>query len=187
MKSTLAYLTISYLAINICIAQGIAPQYADRYNPFGLLYVLKLANGRTIQTENLIVDYEKIISAVRLTRFETVEQYGQITKAGAFVLTLKPNIQFRTFTQIFDQFHIRNEYRNLPVYIDSLYVEQPQTILAQQNMILSVDIIGKGTQKINIKTTYKPAKKNGSNTKLPEFYLQGSEVMGVDSFINSNK
>ena len=79
----------------------------DYYNPLGLLYIIQLNHGKTIQTENLILGANTVNSLKNISRVETIEKYGTITRAGAMLVKANQNVKFLILNQILEMKNLR--------------------------------------------------------------------------------
>jgi hypothetical protein len=183
MKKIVLTFIILPLVLTIAFGQGHDISNSKIYNSSRYLYILYFANGKFIQTNNLISRHDEVQEMI--SRVESIKRYGIITKVGAIILRAQSNYQLIFMNQILKSFNISDENKDLPVYIDDQYVEEPETIVAESDEITSVEVVsGKNGRYINIKTKeYAISKKIQSNIiPYSKYYLQNNEIADIDAF-----
>jgi hypothetical protein len=136
----------------ICYSQKTSPQTAD--GPIKALYILKPYNKPPIATENLIISAIDIDSLTDIT-IQSRELSKLLKITLVFVLKPRQDIVFYSLDQLLSLYHITRQDQNLIIKVDNYNIDYPETLLADENEILNVEI-DKSTEFpfINIKTRH---------------------------------
>jgi len=152
MKRKIFILPVFLIIANMTYGQFSNSQVDTTRNPNKILYVLILPNKPPVATENVILAPVDIDTLYDITNV-SMKLSGLLRVSNVWVLRLSAYAQLFSLNQILNLFDIKKEDQNLPVRIDDLIVDYPETILAEEREIIKIEIVNnKDNPFINIKT-----------------------------------
>lgn len=116
----------------------------EKFREHGLKpIIVERENYNPILTEFIIRGEHDIDSIRRLTTEEVKFKYGNdfVTAYGAIVYYLKPNLKYTNINDIYLEFNISKEAQTLPLYIDQIKVECPESIICITGNVYSVEVM----------------------------------------------
>jgi len=190
MKSLYCKLTLLIVICAPYIGLSQPSSYSDiKFNPIGFYFIIQLANGKIISTENLIINYEHIASIEDISKITALNKYGLMLKSGAELFKIKPGITLIGVATLFEKFSIHEDYR-VPVYVDDELVGFPETLIVDESEIKSVDQAGQFKSRlepgrINIFTFHPgPPKTEYSRNSYTPYWIR-IEANYLDSLLNT--
>lgn len=119
------------------------------------LYIVRLDNGSQVITKDLVVGPQEIASLELLTKDQVRKNYPSVNADIVSVVTLKPNVHLLSLQQILAKYKIDTGYRNYMILDEGVQVEDPNALMASEDLLQKV-VVNTDQRSINLITkTYK--------------------------------
>jgi hypothetical protein len=166
MKSKIWILSIFLTATHLCWGQANKGRNDTLSNPIKILYILTLPNKPPIATENVIVAPVHIDTLYDITN-KSIELSRILGVSHVWVLRPRYHTQFFSLNQILNLYQFNKEDQTLPIRIDNWVVDYPETILAEENEIVNVEIVNNRISNfIDIKTRHPFIKRKHTKSEM---------------------
>jgi hypothetical protein len=101
-----------------------------------VIYIVKLIpSNKEIVTQNLIIDPQKIASALILPRNEAEQRFGKIDYPIVWVITPKPGVKLTSIGEFYKHRKLTGNTKNLPIAIDGQVIKDTTNLLIEESSI----------------------------------------------------
>lgn len=109
--------------------------YTDKNSPL----VVVENQFSTLATFKVNPDHIKSINVVKAEN--AISQYGEKAKNGALEITLKDEVQLLTLEALFNQYHLSEEDKKLPIVLNKRFVNEKEHWLIDASIVSSVQVL----------------------------------------------
>jgi hypothetical protein len=176
MKNITTLIIILIISHGFCFAQN---EVKVLEKASTTLYIIKLNNGEKLSTQDLMVAPSEIQSLDILTKDQIKNNYPNNRFDMVAIVMLKSNVKLLNIIQILDKYKIDPKYRNYTILDEDLKVENPDKMLASENILQDV-VVNTDKQYINIIT------KLYQNTLKARKEANEDRLKRIEQFKNSN-